>query len=279
MELRDGGRIRTIGYESETRTLTNWDLDGPITVTYGPPAPGEPPTWMNEGKIRLRLRDGSIRDFPFKVKESETKKTDWVTSVCGTDTFTDDPDGLLATVFAMHRDNPNAFPRRTEEVHRDDSGTFERAYKLADIPVQIVDAKPDAWKQLRYIVQAVNRQSGTSVKLALTADELHDGSWLHGIGEKRPIGPDLRWLSWVNSRRDRRGNGMVTDNLGADTPSPLAGVVATKKQGTRLLKVACGNPLCGVVVRITRKYIDGGKIPTCACGARMEVAVSRGEKI
>ena len=43
-----------------------------------------------------------------------------------------------------------------------------------------------------------------------------------------------------------------------------------KKQGTRLIKVACPDASCGVVLRMTRKYIDEGKVPTCACGTRME---------
>jgi hypothetical protein len=46
-----------------------------------------------------------------------------------------------------------------------------------------------------------------------------------------------------------------------------------KKQGTRLIKVACPNASCGVVLRMTRKYIDEGKVPTCACGTRMEARI------
>lgn len=45
-----------------------------------------------------------------------------------------------------------------------------------------------------------------------------------------------------------------------------------KKQGTRLIKVVCPDAGCGVVVRMTRKYIDDDKIPTCACGTKMEAA-------
>lgn len=45
-----------------------------------------------------------------------------------------------------------------------------------------------------------------------------------------------------------------------------------KKQGTRLIKVACPEADCGVVCRMTRKYIETGRIPTCACGTKMEVA-------
>ena len=44
-----------------------------------------------------------------------------------------------------------------------------------------------------------------------------------------------------------------------------------KKQGTRLIKVACPDASCGVVLRMTRKYIDEGKVPTCACGTKMRI--------
>jgi hypothetical protein len=40
-----------------------------------------------------------------------------------------------------------------------------------------------------------------------------------------------------------------------------------KKQGTRMLKVAC--PECGYTVRTTRQWIEQG-LPTCPCGAEME---------
>jgi hypothetical protein len=46
-----------------------------------------------------------------------------------------------------------------------------------------------------------------------------------------------------------------------------------KKQGTRLIKVVCPDALCGVVLRMTRKHIDNDKVPTCACGARMQPSV------
>jgi len=40
----------------------------------------------------------------------------------------------------------------------------------------------------------------------------------------------------------------------------------TKKDGTRLLKVAC--PGCGCPVRVTRKWLDVGN-PVCPCGEEM----------
>jgi hypothetical protein len=44
-----------------------------------------------------------------------------------------------------------------------------------------------------------------------------------------------------------------------------------KKQGTRMLKLAC--PACGYAVRTTAKWIDVG-FPTCPCGTEM-----RGEDV
>jgi len=49
--------------------------------------------------------------------------------------------------------------------------------------------------------------------------------------------------------------------------------VATK-QATRLLKVVCPDAACGVVSRMTRKWLDEGKLPTCACGAKMHAEPS-----
>ena len=46
-----------------------------------------------------------------------------------------------------------------------------------------------------------------------------------------------------------------------------------KKQGTRLIKVVCPDALCGVVLRMTRNHIDNHKVPTCACGAKMQPSV------
>jgi hypothetical protein len=47
-------------------------------------------------------------------------------------------------------------------------------------------------------------------------------------------------------------------------------VVTRKKQRCRLKKVVC--PSCGMIVRTAQVHLDKGKIPTCACGTRMEVA-------
>lgn len=52
-----------------------------------------------------------------------------------------------------------------------------------------------------------------------------------------------------------------------DTHQPAAD--EPKKQGTRMIKVECGD--CGYVVRTTRKWLDIGT-PTCPCGSEMEEA-------
>ena len=41
------------------------------------------------------------------------------------------------------------------------------------------------------------------------------------------------------------------------------------KQTTRLVKVGCGE--CGVVARMTKKWIDQDKLPICQCGCAWEV--------
>ena len=55
-------------------------------------------------------------------------------------------------------------------------------------------------------------------------------------------------------------------------PAMDAGAFKMPKQTTRLVKVICPDPDCGVVVRMTRVYIEAEKIPTCACGMLLEVA-------
>lgn len=40
------------------------------------------------------------------------------------------------------------------------------------------------------------------------------------------------------------------------------------RQGTRMLKVECGD--CGCIVRMTRKWLDEAGSPTCGCGGPMD---------
>ena len=49
----------------------------------------------------------------------------------------------------------------------------------------------------------------------------------------------------------------------------LVPIAATKKQGTRMLKVAC--PEDGYTIRTTQKWLDVG-LPSCPCGTQMEEA-------
>ena len=46
-------------------------------------------------------------------------------------------------------------------------------------------------------------------------------------------------------------------------------IAPIKGQGTRLIKVVCPDASCGVILRMTRKYLIN-RIPTCACGKKME---------
>lgn len=63
---------------------------------------------------------------------------------------------------------------------------------------------------------------------------------------------------------------IINEALGAypqDTFNPSETLRPTKKQSTRMLKVAC--PDCGYTVRTTEKWISVG-LPSCPCGAQME---------
>lgn len=42
----------------------------------------------------------------------------------------------------------------------------------------------------------------------------------------------------------------------------------TPRQGTRMRKVQCENPECGMVMRTTAKWIEEPGLPTCACGSK-----------
>lgn len=53
-------------------------------------------------------------------------------------------------------------------------------------------------------------------------------------------------------------------------PYPHAALTVSdgrKKQGTRMLKVACSD--CECIVRMTQKWLDDAGAPTCACGGTM----------
>jgi hypothetical protein len=54
--------------------------------------------------------------------------------------------------------------------------------------------------------------------------------------------------------------------LGAYPHAPLKpSAVKAKKQKTRLIKVGCD---CGIIARMTQKYLDSDSLPTCICGER-----------
>lgn len=60
---------------------------------------------------------------------------------------------------------------------------------------------------------------------------------------------------------------VVTDGIGPYPHAELTHSNAPKKQGCRLLKVACTQ--CECVVRMTRKWLDEVGPPTCGCGGVM----------
>jgi len=59
----------------------------------------------------------------------------------------------------------------------------------------------------------------------------------------------------------------LTKQLGPYPHAKLAGGSGKKKQGTRMLKVTCGD--CGCIARMTRQWLDEIGAPTCACGGAM----------
>jgi hypothetical protein len=59
----------------------------------------------------------------------------------------------------------------------------------------------------------------------------------------------------------------LCERLGPYPHAALHGSDGRKKQGTRMLKVAC--PDCGCLVRMARQWLDDAGAPTCACGATM----------
>ena len=59
----------------------------------------------------------------------------------------------------------------------------------------------------------------------------------------------------------------ITDRIGPYPHAELTHSNAPKKQGCRLLKVACED--CGCVIRMTRKWLDEVGPPTCGCGGAM----------
>lgn len=61
----------------------------------------------------------------------------------------------------------------------------------------------------------------------------------------------------------------MAQKLGASGHRKITPSAQLPKQGTRMLKVLCGE--CGYTVRTTQKWIDVG-MPTCPCGTEMEEA-------
>lgn len=62
----------------------------------------------------------------------------------------------------------------------------------------------------------------------------------------------------------------IVERIGPYPHAKLDGASGRKKQGTRMLKVAC--PACGCLCRMTRQWLDDAGAPQCACGERMAEA-------
>lgn len=75
------------------------------------------------------------------------------------------------------------------------------------------------------------------------------------------------WKSTMQGPTFAEMYGAIIDGLGAYPHAPLS-MGQTKKQGTRLLKAACG---CGYTIRLTAKWANTG-LPTCICGGAFNLA-------
>lgn len=61
------------------------------------------------------------------------------------------------------------------------------------------------------------------------------------------------------------------ESIGPHPHAAMSTAPDMKKQGTRMLKVACGE--CGCIVRMTRQWLAEVGAPTCACGGDMAESV------
>lgn len=61
----------------------------------------------------------------------------------------------------------------------------------------------------------------------------------------------------------------IAAELGTYPHATLTHEGQTKTQTTRMLKVVCPDEDCGVIVRMTAKWLEEVGTPTCACGYRM----------
>jgi len=59
----------------------------------------------------------------------------------------------------------------------------------------------------------------------------------------------------------------LAESVGPYPHASLNAAATAKKQGTRMLKVACQE--CECIVRMTRQWLDDAGAPTCACGGTM----------
>lgn len=64
----------------------------------------------------------------------------------------------------------------------------------------------------------------------------------------------------------------ISTKLGNYPHAKIVPVTRVGKQGTRMIKIVCGDLACGYTVRSTRKWIDLG-LPTCFCGSEMSESV------
>lgn len=109
--------------------------------------------------------------------------------------------------------------------------------------------------------------------LSTLVHELAHAALPAGTGHKRPFAALATALGLVGKPTSTTaGEDLAADlaelatRLG-EYPHAVMTMVGVKKQGTRMLKVECGE--CGCILRMTAKWIEEAGIPTCGCGGSM----------
>jgi hypothetical protein len=85
----------------------------------------------------------------------------------------------------------------------------------------------------------------------------------------RAIGLEGRPTSTVAGEALKETLEEFVEEIGPYPHAKLVYSSSPKKQGTRMIKVACPKLECGYQVRTTKKWLEIG-VPTCPCGEKME---------
>lgn len=116
------------------------------------------------------------------------------------------------------------------------------------------------------IVEVVATLAHEMVHAADDGEHKHRGPFLRAVRDLGLEGKATATVAGEEFAEWARGLDTV---LGSYPHVGLTPVSATKKQGTRMLKLEA--PCCGYVARTTKKWIEVG-LPSCPCGNEMQEA-------